>query len=137
MVGDITPGIGIIAASALPSASGSIPAAAAAAEKVVENVMKVEPMIAGIAGMFVPGLSLVQPWIVMAVPFLERALTDISTSNGGDILGAFLELMQHVSKGQPNSPVLNGVLAATTAANAAAGTNAGPSADDPSRQGSG
>src|ERR1700722_11978805 len=82
-------------------AMGSMAAAAATAEKVVEATMKVEPMVAGIAGMFVPGLSLVQPWIVMAAPFLERALTDIANNNGGDVLGAFMELLQHVSAGQP------------------------------------
>lgn len=89
------------------AASGSIAAAAATAEKVVEQVMKVEPMVAGIAGMFVPGMSLVQPWIVMAAPFLERALTDIANGNGGDILGAFMELLQHISSGQPNSKSLS------------------------------
>jgi len=99
--------VGIVAATSSPAAAGSIPAAAAAAEKVVEQVMRVEPMVAGIAGMFVPGLSLVQPWIVMAAPFLERALTDIANSNGGDVLSAFMELMQHVSGGQPNSVVLS------------------------------
>lgn len=80
---------------------------ATTAEKTVEQIMKVEPMIAGIAGMFVPGLSMVQPWIVMIAPYLERALNDVSTSNGGDVLGALVELMQHVSKGGPNSPILS------------------------------
>jgi hypothetical protein len=76
-------------------------------EQTVEQVMKVEPMVAGIAGMFIPGLSMVQPWIVLAAPYLERALKDISTNNGGDVLGAIIELMQHVSKGGPNSPILS------------------------------
>lgn len=84
-------------------ASGSIQAAAAAAEKVVTDIMKVEPMVAGIAGMFVPGVAVVQPWIIMAAPYLERALNDIATNNGGDVLTAFMELMQHISAGQPNA----------------------------------
>lgn len=87
-------------------AMGSVAAAAAKAESVIENVMKVEPTVAGIAGMFVPGMALVQPWIVMAAPFLERALNDIATSNGGDVLTAFLSLIQHISAGQPNAVVL-------------------------------
>lgn len=87
-------------------AMGSVASAAAAAEKVVESVMKVEPMIAGIAGMFVPGMSMVQPWIVMLAPFLERALNDLATNNNGDVLAAFLELVQHVTKGQPNASPL-------------------------------
>lgn len=86
--------------------AGTIAGAAATAEKVVEQVMKVEPMVANIAGMFVPGVAMVQPWIVLAAPYLERALTDISTSNGGDVLGAIVELLQHVSKGAPNSIAL-------------------------------
>lgn len=90
------------------AASGtSIADMAASAEKVVETVMKVEPTVAGVAGMFVPGLSMVQPWVVLAAPYLERALNDISTSNGGDVLGAIVELLQHVSKGGPNSPILS------------------------------
>jgi hypothetical protein len=93
---------------------GTIAGAAAAAEKVVENVMKVEPTVAGVAGMFVPGMAMVQPWIVLVAPYLERALTDISTSNGGDVLGAVVELLQHVSKGGPNSPVLSAPTASTS-----------------------
>jgi len=84
--------------------------AAAVAEKAVEAVMKVEPMIATGVGMFVPGaapiLAMVQPWIVLAAPYLERALDDVAKGNNGDVLGAFLELMEHVSKNQPNSPIL-------------------------------
>jgi hypothetical protein len=102
------PAVGLTAAAVSPAAAGSIQVAAATAEKVLEGAMKVEPMVAGIAGMFIPGLSMVQPWLVMAAPFLERALTDISNNNGGDILGAFMEMMQHISSGQPNSPSLSG-----------------------------
>jgi hypothetical protein len=91
-------------------AVGTMAGAAVAAEKVVEGVMKVEPIVAS-GLMFVPGaapvIALVQPFVVMAAPFLERALTDISGSNGGDMLNAFIELMQHISKGQPNSPILS------------------------------
>jgi hypothetical protein len=82
-----------------------------AAEKVVEGVMRVEPMIATGISMFVPGaapvVAMVQPWMVLAAPYLERALDDIAKGNSGDVLGAFLELMQHVSKGGPNSPILS------------------------------
>jgi hypothetical protein len=84
--------------------------AAAVAEKAVEAVMKVEPMIVTGVGMFVPGaapiLAMVQPWIVLAAPFLERALNDVAAGNNGDVLTAFFELIQHISKGQPNSPIL-------------------------------
>lgn len=83
---------------------------AATAEKVVEGVMKVEPTIVGVSSMFVPGaapiLAMVQPWVLTAVPYIERALNDIANGNGGDIFGAFVELLQHISKGGPNSPIL-------------------------------
>lgn len=92
--------------------------AAAIAEKAVEAVMKVEPMIATGVGMFVPGaapiIAMVQPWLVLAAPFLERALTDISSGNNGDALSSFFELIQHISKGQANSPILSPASGITT-----------------------
>ena len=100
-------GDGSAAGAAAGAAAGSIAGAAAAAETVVENVMKVEPMVAGIAGMFVPQVALIQPWILMIAPYLERALKDVSNNNNGDALSGLLELIQHISKGQPNSPVLS------------------------------
>jgi hypothetical protein len=104
-------------AAAAGAVAGGIAGAAAAAESVVEGVMKVEPMVAGIAGMFVPQIALVQPWILMIAPYLERALKDIANGHNGDALSGMLELIQHISKGQPNSQVL--------------------AAPDPSTQGSG
>jgi len=91
--------------------AGTLAGAAVAAEKATEAVMKVEPMIATGVGMFVPGaapiLAMVQPWIVLAAPYLERALLDIANGHNGDVLASFLELMQHVSKGGPNSAILS------------------------------
>ncbi len=89
----------------------SISEAAATAEKVVETVMKVEPTIVGVSSMFVPGagpvLAMVQPWVITAVPFIEKALNDIAAGNNSDLFSAFIELLQHVSKGGPNSPILS------------------------------
>ena len=86
----------------------------------------IRPLPRGLA-VFVPGaapiLAMVQPWLVLAAPYLERALDDIAKGNNGDVLGAFLELMQHVSKGGPNSPILSATL--------------NERASDPSRVGSG
>ncbi len=84
-----------------------IAGAAATAEKAVEGVMKVEPMVAGVAGMFVPQLALIQPWIVMLAPDLEKALTAISAGNNGNVLQSVIQLIQHISKGQPNAPELS------------------------------
>lgn len=84
---------------------------AATTEKVIENVMKVEPTLVGVSSMFIPGagpvLAMVQPWVLTAVPFVEKALTDIASGNNTDLFSAFVELLQHVSKGGPNSAVLS------------------------------
>ena len=88
-----------------------IKAAAATAEGVVEAIAKVEPMAATMASMFVPGaapvVAMVQPQILIAIPFLERALKDIAASNGGDVMSGMIELLQHLTVGQPNSPILS------------------------------
>jgi hypothetical protein len=85
-----------------------IPTMAGTTEDVVKTVMKVEPMVAGIAGMFIPGLFLVQPWIVMIAPFLEQALEEVKTGNGGAVLPSILDLINHLSKGAPNASALAG-----------------------------
>ena len=100
---EVNAGVG----AGLSAAAGGLAGAAAATETVVENVMKVEPTVAGIAGMFVPQVALIQPWILMIAPYLERALKDVANSHNGDALSALLELTQHISKGQPNSKILN------------------------------
>ena len=128
---------GVAAAAGAGAAAGSIAAAAGAAETVVQNVMRVEPMIAGIAGMFVPGLAMVQPWIVLIAPYLEKGLDDLSKGNNGDALAGLLQLIQHISKNGPNSPILTPP--GQTAMNPASNTYspvAGPS-QDASAQGSG
>lgn len=82
----------------------------ATAEKVVETVSKIEPTVATVTGMFIPGaapiLALVQPWAPVALSFLEKALQDIASNNTTDLGGAFVELLQHISKGAPNSSAL-------------------------------
>lgn len=84
--------------------------AAAAAEKVVEQIAKVEPTVATMASMFVPGaapvVATVQPMVLLAIPYIERALNDIASGNGGDLMNALIELLQHNTKGHPNSAAL-------------------------------
>jgi hypothetical protein len=94
----------------------SVSEIATQASGVVTNVMRVEPMLAGIAGMFIPGLSLVQPWIVMLAPYLERSLDDISKNNNGDVLSALVEMIQHITAGAPNSATLSPTTSNTMAA---------------------
>jgi hypothetical protein len=106
--------------------------AAASAEQVVEGVMKVEPVVATIASMFVPDaapiVAVVQPAVLLAAPFVENALKALADGNGGDAMGAFIQLLQHLTPGHPNAAGLGEV------------TDAGPSrpsSEDPSAQGSG
>jgi len=81
------------------------------AENVVEQVMKIEPTVATIAGMFIPGaapvVATVQPIVLLAAPYIEEALKNISAGNGGNALASVAELLAHLTKGMPNSPVLS------------------------------
>ena len=80
------------------------------ADTIIKDVMKVEPAVISAVGMFVPGAApiaaMVQPAILMAVPFLERALEDIVAGNNGDVFQSVIQLIQHITAGQPNSPIL-------------------------------
>lgn len=102
-----------------------IAAAAGTADTVVKSIERIEPIVA--AGLqFVPGagpfIALAQPYIPTALSYLDRALADIATGNGGDIGSAFVELLNHLMKGGPNSPALSSgassapVIAASNAA---------------------
>jgi hypothetical protein len=86
---------------------------ASTAEKVLESVMKFEPTVATMAGMFVPGaapvVAMVQPELLILAPFVENALKAIAVGKGGNIADAFIELIQHITPGHPNSPSLNGL----------------------------
>lgn len=93
--------------------------AAGVAEKAVEGFMRVEPTMATMASMFVPGaapiVAVVHPLVAMAAPFVEKALLDIAQHHNGDAFSAFIELIQHVTRGMPNSNVLTPAHDASTA----------------------
>jgi hypothetical protein len=88
-----------------------VASAAGTAEKVIEDAMKVEPMIATGVGMLVPGaapiVAIVQPAVAMAAPFVEKALEALAANKGGDAFAAFVELLQHLTPGLPNSSILS------------------------------
>lgn len=84
----------------------TIEKAASEAEKVLEEVAKVEPTIAGVAGMFVPEIGLAQPYIVAVIPTLENALKAIAAGNGGNMVDAVGQLIKHLLPGHSNSPAL-------------------------------
>jgi hypothetical protein len=90
--------------------SDDLKALAAKTEVAVEGVMKVEPTVVTIASMFVPGaepiLAKVQPMVLLAAPFVENALKELAAGNNGNVLLAFITLLQHLTAGQPNSPIL-------------------------------
>lgn len=79
-------------------------------EKFLEVAMKIEPIVMTAAS-FVPGakpiVAVVHPVVAMAAPHIEKALEQIAAGNDGDALGAVIELLQHISRGKPNSPVLS------------------------------
>ncbi|CAL77429.1 hypothetical protein BRADO3652 [Bradyrhizobium sp. ORS 278] len=85
--------------------------AADAADKFVEEAAKIEPTVAAVTSMFVPGaapvVATVQPMIAVAIPFVEKALQDIAAHKGGDALGALAELIGHLTRDMPNSPILS------------------------------
>jgi hypothetical protein len=106
---------------------------ATAVENAVEGFMKIEPTLATVASMFVPGaapvVAMVQPEILIAIPFLEQALKRISAGQNMDAASAIYELIGHLLPGQPNSPVLSAV-AATLAPIALAPVAPAPIAQD-------
>src|SRR5258708_39749636 len=93
------------------AAPTTIATVAGEAEKVVEAVMKVEPTIATISGMFVPGagpiVAMIQPAVLAAAPFVEQALNELAAGNNGNFMGAFIQLLQHFSPSHPSSPLLS------------------------------
>ena len=97
------------ASAGLASPVGMVDLSAMAtnAEDIAKRVMSFEPMVAGMVSMFFPPAAVAQPFIVMAMPFVIRALDDIAKKNGGDMIKSFLELAQHLTAGMPNSPSLN------------------------------
>ncbi len=79
---------------------------AGTADEVVKQIAKVEPTIAGIAGVFVPGINLAQPFIPAILAAADRALGDIAAGNNGDLFQAFLELLNHMTAGRTAAPAL-------------------------------
>src|SRR4051794_8265587 len=86
--------------------------AAAAAEKVVEAIDRVDgPILAGV-GMFVPGAApittMLNHFLPLIIPDLEKALTQIAEGNNGDLFDTLFEFVNHIRAGKANSPVLSG-----------------------------
>lgn len=83
---------------------------ATTAETVIEGVMKIEPTVATIASMFIPGaapiVAMIQPEVLLAAPFVENALKALAEGNNGDVMTSFIQLLQHLTPGQPNAKVL-------------------------------
>lgn len=78
----------------------------AQAEKILEQIMAVEPEIAAVVGVFVPGIGVVQPWILALAPAMENAMKAIMTGDNVSMVDALATLAKHVLPGLPNSPVL-------------------------------
>lgn len=80
------------------------------AANVVDKVASFEPIIATALN-FIPGGSVVAGAVASFGPlilsFASRALHDIANENGGDVPAAIIELIQHLTPGQPNSAKLS------------------------------
>lgn len=85
----------------------NVQTAAGQAATVLEQVMEVEPEIAGIVGIFLPQIGLIQPEVLALAPILERALRAVSGGNGGDMMSAVTEVAKHLLPGLANSPILS------------------------------
>lgn len=87
------------------------------ADTVIKEAMKFEPFLATAAA-FIPGaqpvIAVVAPAVAAAAPFVEKALEAIAAGNNGDALGSFIELLQHLTPGQPNSSILSAPAPALT-----------------------
>lgn len=82
-------------------------AVAGQAEQVLEQIMQVEPTIAGVVGMFVPGIGIVQPEVLALAPIVEQALKAVAAGNGGSVVDAVAQVAKHLLPGLPNSPILS------------------------------
>jgi hypothetical protein len=91
--------VGVVSQPVGVVGSTTISSVAQTAEGVVTTAMQFEPMVAGMVSMFFPPAAIAQPFIVMAMPFVIRALDDIAKNNGGDMIGAFLSATDPSTQG--------------------------------------
>ena len=70
---------------------------AGTADQVVKQIATDEPLVVGIAGAFVPGVNLAQPFIPAILAAADRALGDIATSNNGGLPQAFQHGLNHMT----------------------------------------
>jgi hypothetical protein len=72
---------------------------------------ELEPVIAGAVSLYPPAapiVAMVQPFVPKTEKLVEMALAAITSKNGGDPKAAFLEFLNHITMGAPNSPILSG-----------------------------
>lgn len=94
----------------MTDATTTLASAAGVADTIIKDFMKIEPFLAT-ASNFIPGaapiVAIVHPAVAMAAPFVEQALEAVASGNNGNAFSAFIELLQHITPGQPNSPILS------------------------------
>lgn len=80
-------------------------------ETAIQDIMKVEPMAATIIGAIVPGaapfVAAIQPEVMILAPFLINALDVLKKNNGGNVMASIVDLIQHLTPGEANSPILS------------------------------
>jgi hypothetical protein len=95
------------------TAVSGVATAAAAAEKVVETLAKVEgPILTGVS-IFVPGAAAItvplQTILPLIIPDIEQALNDIAQGPGSymDIFSVLKTFADHIKRGMPNADALS------------------------------
>lgn len=77
------------------------------AAAVLEQVMEVEPTIAGVVGIFLPQIGFIQPEVLALAPILDQALKAVAAGNGGNLADAVAQVAKHLLPGLENSPILS------------------------------
>jgi hypothetical protein len=79
-------------------------------EDILKIIEELEPTIAGAVALYPPAapfVAMAQPFVPKAEQLVGLALGAITSKNGGDPKAAFLEFLNHITPGLPNSPILS------------------------------
>lgn len=94
-----------------PSGSPTAASIATTVSKVDEGILQALPFISGMIG-FIPGGAVAVPFMPLVTELLQAldtAAKDVAAGNNSDAAQDVLtEVMNHLSKGKPNSPILSG-----------------------------
>lgn len=87
-------------------------------EQTLEKIMEVEPTIASVVGIFVPGIGMIQPEVLALAPIVEKALKAVAAGDNVSVVDAAATVAKHLLPGLPNSSILSVPSAAPDASQA-------------------